>query len=115
MYAPLAGYGIIRDNHTAALISRHGSIDWLCMPHFGSPAMFLRLLDEKEGGYCEISADGLRPASRRYLPHSNVLETTLHTDDGSFSVTDFMPVHPRVDCGECGQDVDSSNQIIRIF
>jgi GH15 family glucan-1,4-alpha-glucosidase len=115
MYSPIADYGIIGDNHTAALISRHGSIDWLCLPHFDSPALFLRLLDEHKGGYCEISVEGLQFCTRRYLENTNILETTFRTKAGSFSVIDFMPVHPRADCGECGQDVDTSNQVIRIF
>src|SRR5438105_9481932 len=115
MHASIADYGVIGDNHTAVLISRQGSIDWACLPHFASPALFLRLLDEQKGGYCEISVDHLKFCTRRYLPETNVLETIFHTRTGTFSVTDLMAVHPRADCGDRGQDVDSEHRIIRMF
>ncbi len=58
-YKPIADYGVIGDMHTAVLISSDGSIDWGCLPHFDSPAMFLRLLDYRKGGYCSLEVVGL--------------------------------------------------------
>ena len=115
MYAPIADYALIGDNHTAVLISSHGSIDWACFPHFDSPAVFLRLLDDERGGHCGIEADGLQFTARRYLTRSNILETTFHTATGVFTVTDFMPIHPRDEKGRHGQDVDTEHRIVRRF
>src|SRR5919201_4986630 len=111
MYAPIADYAIIGDNHTAVLISSHGSIDWACFPHFDSQAVFLRLLDDERGGYCSIEAEGLQFTKRQYLKNTNVLETTFHTATGKFTVTDFMPIHSRHDTGEHGQDVETEHRI----
>src|SRR5438067_2908002 len=115
MYAPIADYAVIGDNHTAVLISSHGSIDWACFPHFDSPAVFLKLLDDERGGYCAIEADGLQFCKRRYIPRTNILETTFHTATGVFTVTDFMPIHSRDDQGHEGQDVDTEHRIVRRF
>ncbi len=57
MYRPISDYAIIGDNHTAVLVSSEGSIDWACLPHFDSAAIFLRLLDDAQGGYCTIQPD----------------------------------------------------------
>jgi GH15 family glucan-1,4-alpha-glucosidase len=89
-------YAMIGDMHTAALVSRYGSVDWLCLPRFDSDAVFAALLgDTSNGGWrltptAAAGPDG-RAASWRYRPDTLVLETTWRTDDGEVLVTDFMP------------------------
>ena len=89
-------YGLIGDLQTAALVSREGSIDWLCLPRFDSGACFAALLGGPEHGRWLLAptADGAR-ASRRYRPDTFILETTFELDDGAVRVIDFMP--PRTD------------------
>ncbi len=93
-YPPISDYGLISDMHSCALVSTAGSIDWCCFPRFDGPAVFSRLLDWDVGGYFQISPPDVRSVSRRYLPKTNILETTFETDSGVATLTDFMPVHP---------------------
>lgn len=86
-------YAIIGDLHTAALIGRDGSIDWMCLPHFDSPACFAGLLDSPAAGRWLLAPKGaLTCTRRRYLPDTLVLETEWDTPDGSVRVLDFMPI-----------------------
>ena len=91
-YRPIGDYGLIGDTRTAALISRDGSIDWLCCPRFDSPATFSRILDATKGGFFRISPSGEYEVTRRYLEDTNVLSTTFQTNGGSVRLIDFMPV-----------------------
>ena len=93
MPLPLEDYALIGDTHTAALVGRDGSIDWLCLPRFDSPACFAALLgDESHGRWLLAPAGGLRRVERRYRPGTLVLETDFHTEDGVLQVVDSMPV-----------------------
>ncbi|MGA0566351.1 glycoside hydrolase family 15 protein [Rathayibacter sp. KR2-224] len=86
-------YAIVGDLHTAALVSVDGSIDWLCLPRFDSPACFAKLLGTEDNGMWRISPTGAtRCTSRRYRPDTLILETEWDTDTGRVRVTDFMPV-----------------------
>jgi GH15 family glucan-1,4-alpha-glucosidase len=85
-------YGVIGDCKAAALVSRSGSIDWLCWPRFDSPSIFAALLDRERGGYWKLSPVGSCSVERRYLPESNVIETCFTTDSGAAVLTDLMPV-----------------------
>ncbi|MBO0871524.1 MAG: glycoside hydrolase family 15 protein, partial [Micromonosporaceae bacterium] len=83
---------MIGDRHTAALVSRAGSIDWLCLPNFDSPACFAALLDSPAAGRWLLApAAGGRAARRRYRDDTLVLETDWHTPEGQVRVIDFMP------------------------
>lgn len=115
MYRPIKDYAVIGDTHSAALISSEGSLDWACLPHFNSGAIFLRILDDEKGGYCSISPRDVKSSSRRYLPGTNILETTFTTATGVLQLTDFMPLRRRPQVTHAGQDVDSDHQIVRLL
>ncbi|HSE49907.1 MAG TPA: glycoside hydrolase family 15 protein [Terriglobales bacterium] len=85
-------YAVIGDCRAAALVSRAGSLDWLCWPRFDSPAIFAALLDRERGGYWRIAPADAHEARRRYVGESNVLETTFTGASGSATLTDLMPV-----------------------
>ncbi|MFC0407585.1 glycoside hydrolase family 15 protein [Roseomonas elaeocarpi] len=110
-------YALIGDMRSAALIGRDAAIDWLCWPRFDSPALFLRLLDSHRGGSCTLEAEGLRPRERRYLPRTNILETTLSLPAGELTVTDLMPVRGRGDAGpeDIGPDSEAAGVLMRHF
>ncbi len=91
-YRPISDYGVIGDMHSAALVSRDGSIDWLCFPRFDSPSVFAAILDDKRGGCFAIRPAGEHRFFQSYLPDTNVLLTSFQTDAGRATVTDFMPM-----------------------
>ncbi len=94
-YPPIENYGIIGDLHTAALVSREGSLDWLCLPHFDSPSVFAAMLDDRCGGRFRIGPVSEDVTFKQfYLPDTNVLTTRFLSPKGIGEVTDFMPVHP---------------------
>jgi GH15 family glucan-1,4-alpha-glucosidase len=92
MVGRIEDYGLIGDLQTAALVGRDGSIDWLCLPRFDSPACFAALLDEDRAGRWLLApADGGPCTRRRYRGDSLVLETEWETSSGTVRVIDFMP------------------------
>jgi GH15 family glucan-1,4-alpha-glucosidase len=92
MSKPLEDYGFIGNAVSAALVARDGSIDWLCLPHFDSPACFAALLGDYEHGHWQIEpAVSVRRVRRRYRPGTAVLETTFETARGTVTLIDFMP------------------------
>jgi GH15 family glucan-1,4-alpha-glucosidase len=91
-YEPIADYAIIGDCGSAALVSRQGSIDWLCLPDFSSPSVFAALLDRRRGGRFMLSPRNVESIQRRYVGRSAVLETTFHCASGVLQLTDFMPM-----------------------
>jgi alpha,alpha-trehalase len=86
---PIADYALLSDRHSAALVSRGGSIDWLCFPRFDSPAIFGRLLGH-EAGHWSIWAMNATKVTRRYLDRTMVLETTFRTPTGTMAITDAL-------------------------
>ncbi|MBX3465520.1 MAG: glycoside hydrolase family 15 protein [Planctomycetes bacterium] len=99
MPARIEDYGLLGDCHSAALVSRDGSIDWLCWPRFDSPACFAALLGTPDHGRWRIAPEGaVRRSNRRYRDGTLVLETELETAEGVVALIDFMP--PRADCPE---------------
>jgi GH15 family glucan-1,4-alpha-glucosidase len=94
-YRPISQYGVIGDCRTAALIGPDGSIDWCCLPHFDSPAIFCRLLDADKGGYFRVSPAEQAESSVSYLPGTNILETLFTSASGRLRLVDFMPIRQR--------------------
>src|ERR1043166_5641207 len=85
-------YAIIGDGRSAALISKRGSLDWLCWPRFDSPSIFGAILDSKHGGYWNIHPVHESQVTRRYIENTNVLETTFLGASSRIVLTDFMAV-----------------------
>jgi GH15 family glucan-1,4-alpha-glucosidase len=95
--ARIEDYAIVGDLHSVALIGTGGSIDWLCLPHFDSPACFAALLDSPEAGRWLLApASGGTCTTRRYRPGTLILETDWECADGRVRVTDFMPPRDEV-------------------
>jgi GH15 family glucan-1,4-alpha-glucosidase len=92
IYPPIGDYGLIGDMQSCALVSKQGSIDWACFPRFDSPSVFGRLLDWQSGGHFQLAPKSVQRVTRRYLPNTNVLETTFETASGQALLVDFMPV-----------------------
>ena len=92
MALPIEDYAVLGDTDTAALVGRDGSIDWLCLPRFDSPACFAALLGSRKNGRWLLGPAGPARTTRRYLGNSFVLETTHETPTGVVRVIDFMPV-----------------------
>ncbi len=85
-------YAIIGDGRSAALVARSGSIDWLCWPRFDSPSVFARLLDVERGGSWRIDPTRTVRRSRRYVEHTNVLETVFEDAGARCVLLDLMSV-----------------------
>jgi alpha,alpha-trehalase len=86
---PIDEYGLLADCNSAALISRDGSIDWLCLPRYDSSAVFARLLDP-DAGHWSLRPLGSFTAERRYVPGTLVVETIVTTESGTARVRDAM-------------------------
>src|SRR3954463_13213589 len=91
MPLPIQDYAAIGDGHTAALVGIDGSVDWLCLPRFDSPACFAGLLGTDEHGHWQLCPVDDYDVRRRYVDSSAVLETTFTTASGEVTLTDAMP------------------------
>ncbi len=118
MNCPIEDYALIGDCETAALVSRSGSIDWLCLPRFDSPACFAALLGTEENGCWKICADDTEARiTRRYRDGTLILETRFETATGAATLIDFMAVREpladlvRIVVGEWGE-VDFTTLLI---
>ena len=100
---PIADHALISDCHSAALVTRSGSIDWLCLPRFDSPSVFGRILDD-EAGHWSIAPARPSTAERRYAERTLVLETTFRTEAGVAVLTDAMALDPGRDGHDLGAE-----------
>jgi GH15 family glucan-1,4-alpha-glucosidase len=93
-FPPIAEYAFLSDCETCALVAPNGNIEWLCLPRFDSPSVFGAILDRDAGGF-RIGPDDVEvPAARRYLPGTNVLETSWGTSGGWIIVRDVLLIGP---------------------
>jgi alpha,alpha-trehalase len=93
-FPPIADYAFLSDCHTCALLASDGSIEWMCLPHFDSPSVFGAMLDRGAGSW-RVGPYGIYvPAGRRYIPGTNVVETTWMTPQGWLRVMDALTVGP---------------------
>lgn len=89
-YAPLRSYAVIGDGRTVALVAEDGAIDWLSVPNLDSASVFAAVLDAKNGGCFTLAPTARFEVARRYLPGTNVLETTFTTASGTARILDAM-------------------------
>ncbi len=101
---PIGDYALLSDCRSAALVSRDGSVDWLCFPRFDGPSVFCRLLDPN-GGHFSIRPTGDYRTRRRYAEDTMVLETTYDAAGGTAVLTDAMAIGP----GERGHDLGAGS------
>ena len=90
-YLPIEDHGIIGNLHTAALVGKDGTIDWLCLPAFDSPSVFCSILDDEKGGHFALRPVEYARSQQLYLPDTNVLLTRYFSPDGLAETLDFMP------------------------
>jgi alpha,alpha-trehalase len=107
---PIAEYALLSDCRSAALVSRAGSVDWLCFPRFDGPSVFARLLDD-QAGHWSLEAIGATEVSRRYIEGAMALETTFRTPTGSAVLVDAMAIGRNERGHELG--VDSPGIVLR--
>src|SRR6476620_4927890 len=93
-YPSIGDYGLIGDMHTCALVSKYGSVDFMCWPVFDSPSVFCRLLDKNIGGFFSITptSESKAISKQRYLPYTNMLETKWIDDEGIVDICDYFLV-----------------------
>jgi alpha,alpha-trehalase len=110
-FRPIADYGLLADCTSAALVDRAGSIDWLCLPHYDSPAVFARILDPTAGHWSITPTADVVDVARRYLPGTLVIETTLRTATGVVRLTDALAFTE----GQRGHDLgrDAQHELLR--
>jgi alpha,alpha-trehalase len=93
-FPPIAEYAFLSDTEVCALVAPSGNIEWLCLPRFDGPSIFGSILDRDAGGFRVGPADQNVPAGRRYLPGTNVLETTWGTRTGWVIIRDVLLIGP---------------------
>jgi GH15 family glucan-1,4-alpha-glucosidase len=93
-FPPIADYAFLSDCEVNTLIAPDGSVEWLCLPRPDAPSVFGAILDRSAGSFRLGPAGTVVPQQRRYIPGTNVLETTWHTPTGWMTVTDVLALGP---------------------
>ncbi len=93
-FPPIGEYGFLSDGEVAALVAPSGNVEWLCLPRFDSPSVFGSILDRDAGGFRFGPSDVLVPAARRYLPGTNILETSWGSPNGWVVVREVLLIGP---------------------
>jgi GH15 family glucan-1,4-alpha-glucosidase len=119
-FPPIANYGFLSDCHTGALLASDGSIEWMCLPHFDSPWIFGAMLDRGAGSW-RVGPYGVYvPAGRRYIPGTNIIETTWMTPQGWLRVIDALTIgewHDNEDASAHTRpptDFDADHLLVRV-
>ncbi|MEN3340676.1 MAG: hypothetical protein V7644_80, partial [Actinomycetota bacterium] len=89
-FEDIASYAAIGDGRTVALVGRSGAVDFLSLPTLHAPTVFAALLDPARGGRFVLAPEEEAEVERRYVEHTNVLETTFRTEHGAVRVTDAL-------------------------
>lgn len=111
--ARIEDYALLGDLHTAALLGRDGSIDWLCLPRFDSGSCFAALLHDESAGHWRLAPAAGGPCTRRgYRGDTLIMDTEWDTDEGSVRVTDFMP--PRGEAADLVRVVEGLSGRVRV-
>jgi alpha,alpha-trehalase len=120
-FPPIADYGFLSDCHTGALVASDGSVEWMCLPHFDSPSVFAAMLDRGAGRF-RVGPYGVYvPVGRRYLPGTNVIETTWMTPQGWVRVVDALSIGEWHDNEEGSShtrpptDYDADHLLVRVM
>jgi GH15 family glucan-1,4-alpha-glucosidase len=102
-FPAISDYAFLSDCHSLALVARDGSIEWAVFHRFDGRPVFARLLDRDIGGFFRVGPTAPEVETRRrYVPGTNVLETTFSTNGGVVTLTDFLPVE-RIDWGRASR------------
>ena len=113
-YPPISDYALLTDCHSAALVSRDGSVDWCCFHRFDARPVFSRVLDWSRGGHFRVAPLGGHRVRRRYLPGTNVLETRFDATGGVLVVVDFLGLE-LPSAGQAGTQVHPHHQLFRLL
>jgi GH15 family glucan-1,4-alpha-glucosidase len=119
-FPPIADYGFLSDCHTGALVASDGSIEWMCVPHFDSPSVFGAMLDRGAGSFRLGPYAVYVPAGRRYVPGTNLIETTWMTPQGWLRVVDALTIgewHDNKDGSSHSRpptDYDADHLLVRV-
>jgi GH15 family glucan-1,4-alpha-glucosidase len=107
---PIADHAMLSDRHSAALVTRDGSVVWLCFPRFDSESVFASLLDD-DAGHWAIGPAGAATSTREYMEGTMVLRTTFHTDGGTLELIDALDLGDSSDPHRMGEN--ASHTLLR--
>jgi GH15 family glucan-1,4-alpha-glucosidase len=113
-FPPITDYAFLSDCHSVVLVGRDGAVEWGCFGRLDQNPIFARILDRERGGSFRIGPSEPAEVTRRYLPDTNVLETTFRSSSGVFTVTDCLPVVPLPGRRDYGQRPPGGRRLVRL-